>query len=218
MDNTSINPRSFIPAIVVSGALTIMVIAFYAAAAKRTGTIVLPGGITYLGPTPTTQQHPPKNTAGKIPVPETAPWTQRKGTIFPYTLLIPESLNLGVFPNDPYDAITVFYEGTDANANIFFRVENLITLKKQRYQGNLKGYASDWWKDYAWSGVSDVTPFTNSQGLNGYRAKYLDKNGNTPYEHVFFAVPGRNDLVIWISGKLFEQSVFDRIVDSVSWN
>jgi len=212
----STNPRALIPAVIVSIVLTIIVVVSYVAAARRQGTVVLPGGITYLGPTPTIQQKP-QQTAGKIPVPGNAQWTEREGTTFPYRMMVPQTLNLGVFPNDLYDAITVFYEGTDSNANIFFRIENLVTLKKKSYQGKLKEYATDWWKDYTWSGVSEVTPFTNSQGLTGYRAKYLDRDGNTPYEHVFFAVPNRNELIIWMSGKLFEQFVFDRIVDSVSW-
>lgn len=96
-------------------------------------------------------------------------------------------------------------------------MENLTTLKKQQYIGKTKEYANDWWKDYAWKNVSSVTTFTNSHGLAGYRAAYTNDEGTIPYEHVFFEVPGNNNLVIWVSGKLFSDDVFSKLVDSVSW-
>lgn len=216
MDEHPTSPRALIPAVVISGILILLVVISYIAASRRQGTIVLPGGTTYLGPSPTTTPDPQKNT-GKITVPVGTAWKEQKGAVFPYRLMLPQSLALGVFPNDPYDAITVFIDGTDAGSNIFFRVENLTTLKKESYKGNLRGYATDWWKDYAWKGVASVSPLTNSQGLSGFRATYKNEQGQTPYDHVFLEVPGNTNLVIWISGKLFTTEVFDKIVDSVSW-
>lgn len=217
MEDT-VHPRVFVFSIIIGALLLLLVIGAFVQAKNRTGTIVLPGGSTYLGPTPT-QQHttvtPPAS--GKITIPSDAAWTERTGVQFPYTFTYPDTLSLGVFPNDPYDAVTIFHPGTDANANIFFRVENLTTLNKSEYAGKTEAYAKVWWKDYAWKNVSSVSAFTNKNGLKGYRALYVNDLGKSPYEHVFFEVPNNPNLVIWISGKLFDTSVFNRLVDSVNW-
>lgn len=210
------NPRLIVPALVVSGILFLAVIAAFVTTKNRTGTIVLPGGVTYLGPTPT--KAPTPGTPGTtIPVPENATWEERKGTRYPYTFSYPSTLSLGMFPDDPFDAVTVFYEGTDANANIFFRIEDKTTQQRLPKTATLKEYATDWWQDYTWKGVSAVTPITTAKGLSGFRASYIDTQGNTPYDHVFLSVPGNPNLVIWVSGRLFTPSVFTRIVDSITW-
>ena len=211
------SPNILVPAAIISSILLIVVIGAFLSAKDRTGTIVLPGGNTYLGPTPTAIPVPPVS-GDIIPVPKDVSWIERKGAVYPFTFSHPASLSLGVFPNDPYDAVTVFHPGTDANANIFIRVEDLTKLKKNQYIGKPKEYASDWWKDYSWKGVAEVSIFTNAAGLTGYRAKYLNDEGLTPYDHIFFAVPNKPNLIIWMSGRLFEPAVFSRMVDSVSWS
>jgi len=218
MDETP-HPNVILPAIVVSLLLFAGVFWAYQSAKNSTSHIVLPGGITYVGPTPTTgtPDSRKQETEGKIPIPPDTKLVERKGVLFPYSFFYPETLSLGVFPNDPYDGITVFYPGTDANTNIFFRVENLTKLGKRAYIGKPMEYANTWWKDYAWKGVSKVTTFTNKNGLTGYRASYVNDKGETPYDHVFFEVPKRNDLIIWISGKLFAPAVFNQLIDTVKW-
>lgn len=192
-------------ALLLSVLLSALVLYSFQKTAKQTGTIVLPGGITYLGQTPT-------------PSPSQTTWVLYKGKSLPYSVSLPASLSLGWFPSDPYDAITAFIPNTDSNANIFFRVEDLTAQKKQAAIGNLKQYATDWWKDYAWKGVSSVTAITTKSGLHGYRASYLAQNGSVPYDHVFLAVPEDTNRVIWVSGKLFTGDQFSAIVDSITWN
>ena len=209
--------RMLIPAMVISAVLFAGAFMAFKSSQSQPGTIVLPGGITYLGPTPTTKPPAPLVIDGKIPVPADATWTERNGALFPYSFSYPETLSLGVFPDDPFDAVTVFYPGTDSNANIFFRVDTLTKLNKKQFIGKPSEYANTWWKEYAWKGVTSVTAFTNSRGLSGYRAKYKNEQGVTPYDHVFFEVPGSPDLIIWLSGRIFTPETFDRLVDSVSW-
>jgi hypothetical protein len=215
-----IHPKTLVPAIVVAGIILAFVVIAYQWSKSRPSSIVLPGGITYLGPTPTVliPQPTQKPFDGKIAVEPNATWAERKGKIFPYTFLFPGSIALGEFPSDPYDSVTLFYPGTDANSNIFFRVEDLNKLNKKQYVGNLKSYAQDWWKDYNWTGVASISALTTQKGLSGYRASYTDSKGETSYDHVFLAVPNRADLVIWASQKLFSTSVFNRFVESISWN
>lgn len=164
-------------------------------AKNRPGEIVLPGGITYLGPSPT--------------------HTQLKtliGQMYPYSFTYPANLSLGFFPNDPTDGVTIFKDGTDAGANLFFRVE---PCKESPCEA--REHASSWWKQYNWKGLKTLTDFTNSTGLKGYRAVYIATDGTTPYEHVFFEIPNIDDKIIWISGKLFTKEVFDKLVDSMEW-
>lgn len=210
-----------LPAIIISIVLFAGVYFAFQSSKSHQGTIVLPGGITYLGPTPTekqTTETPATEGGSPIPVSKDTPWSQRRGATFPYTFSYPESLSLGTFPDDPYDSLTLFYPGTDANANIFFRVDDLTKLNKKQYLGKIEEYAKNWWKEYNWKGVESVTAFTNSKGLKGYRAKYLNDQNNTPYDHVFFEIPASDNLAIWLSGKLFSREVFDRMADSVAWN
>lgn len=193
--------RALFPALGVGILLLISVFAVFEFSKPRASQIILPGGITYLGPSPST---PSTHSS-----PSSQTWSTQTGKIFPYSFSYPSSLSLGVFPNDPTDGVTLFQKGTEASANLFFRVEKL--------DGKPMEHAQNWWKQYAWNGVESVTAFTNSKGLKGYRAKYLDATGNTPYDHVFFEIPDHKDLMIWLSGKLFSQEVFDTIVDSVDW-
>jgi len=181
----------------------------------RTGAIVLPGGITYLGPSPTVKETRDKRqeTGGKISVPADATWATQTGKKYPYSFLYPSPLSLGVFPDDPFDAVTIFWGDTNPQENLLLRVETIKDKKKSK-----KDYVLDWWKDYTWKGVADISEFTNSKGLKGYRAKYLDSSGSSPFDHVFLEIPGRPELVIWMSGKMLPQGVFDKIVDSVTWS
>lgn len=190
-------------------------VAAYRYAKNRIGSIVLPGGITYLGPV---SEQKPKE-PGRFTIAADTPWAEYRGLVYPYTFSYPATLPLGVFPNDPLDAVTIFWGGNDARLNLILRVENLNTIPnvKQYVNSSKRKYSEDWWKQYNWTGVGSITEFTNARGLKGYRAKYLDGNGQTPFDNIFFEVPGHNDLVIWMSGSLLDQAVFDRIVDSVAW-
>ncbi|OGG14485.1 hypothetical protein A2875_02080 [Candidatus Gottesmanbacteria bacterium RIFCSPHIGHO2_01_FULL_46_14] len=181
--------------------LTIGTIVAFESAKRRTPTIVLPGGITYLGPSPLA-----------APVPPADEWVTYQGKLFPYSFSYPKSLSLGVFPNDPFDSVTIYWGNTNPQENLLLRVE-----KRSPAATPIIEYARDWWKQYNWSGVKSVEQFKNSKGLTGYRAKYIDSTGKTPYDNIFFEVPGKPELVIWMSGKLLDQETFDRLIESVSW-
>lgn len=211
--------RVFLLAILMSALLLAAVFVSFKQTRTRTSTIVLPGGITYLGPTPTQSPEPRAQSSSTVVIPSDTKWLTYQGKKFPYSFEYPDSLSLGVFPNDPFDGVTIFLEGTDAQANLFFRVEDLDKLNKKEFISKPKiEYAQAWWKDYtSWKGVASVTRFTNSQGMVGYRAKYLNDQGETPYDHLFFEVQNRPDLIIWMASSLLPASVFDRLADSLTW-
>lgn len=183
--------------------LTAAAVAAYSYSASRPGSLVIPGGVTYLGPKPTAD----------------VTSAEQKGKIFPYSFSYPSTLSLGVFPGDPFDAVTIFWGNTNPQENLLLRVEDLNKIPNMKsYVGkSKKSYVENWWKQYDWKGAASVSEFTNSKGLKGYRAKYTDAGGTSPHDNIFFEIPGRPELVIWMSGKLLEQPVFDRIVDSVTW-
>lgn len=200
--------------------LTGIVFLAYQYSKPRTGAIVLPGGVTYLGPSPTdAKSDKQKAISDNIPIPADAAWTTQTGKKYPYSFLYPSTLSLGVFPDDPFDAVTIFWGDTNPQENLLLRVENLKEMngKAGYVKKPKKDYVLDWWKDYTWKGVADIMEFTNSKGLKGYRAKYIDTSGSSPFDHVFLEVPGQPELVIWLSGKMLPKEMFDRIVDSVTW-
>lgn len=184
----------------------------------RPGSIVIPAGNTYLGPS--TSPSPPPPQTGRVSVPPNDEVATQIGKVFPFSFSYPKSLSLGVFPGDPFDSVTIFWGNTNPQENLLLRVENVKDIANARpYLNKPKiEYARDWWKQYNWKGVDSVVQFTNAKGLIGYRAKYKDATGQSPFDHVFFEVPNRPELVIWMSGKLLDQATFDAIVDSVSWN
>ncbi len=209
MEETEERP-SVLPALVVGLVLFLFVILAIVSAKNRSGTVVLPGGITYLGPTPTPLPPSPQPSAA-------TEFREYTGKTYPYSFSYPATMSLGVFPNDPSDSVTAFIPGTDSSANVFFRVEQVANLENGRYVGDPEGYARNWWKSYSWKGISGIDPFTNRNGLSGYYVSYQDAAGKTPYAHAFLTVPGRKDLMIWISGRLFYPPDFKRLADSVAW-
>ena len=211
--------KTFITACAVSGTILLLIFLFHEWTKPRTSTVVLPGGITYLGPSGSpAKQIPASEGASVIPI-DTTKWKSFSGTLFPWSFSYPESLNLGVFPGDLYDAVTIFWGNTNSQENVFFRVENLKTMKDTApfIEKPKEEYVRWWWKQYTWKGVESVTKFITSQGLAAYRAKYKDGTGNAPYDNVFLEVPGKPELMIWMATRLLSPAVFDKIVDSVRW-
>ncbi len=208
-------------AVIIVIVLTSISVLAYVSAKNRTPTIVLPGGVTYLGPSEATQTQnaiqPTQN--GKIPIPVDAKWTTQTGKKYPYSFLFPSSLSLGIFPNDPFDAVGIFWNNLDASANLLLRVEDLRLIKdgKEYIAQSKKEYANNWWKQYGYKGVASIEEFTNSTGLKGYRAKYINEKGQTPYDNIFFEVPESPELVIWMASGLLDQNTFDKIAGSVSF-
>ncbi len=193
---------------------------------SRTPQIILPGGVTYLGPSPTGNATPPKNTetakpsaAGKIPVPDNATWSTWKGQKYPYSFSYPTSLSLGFFPNDPFDAVTVFWQNTNPSENLLLRVEDLSQNKdsKEYINKTKREYVAYWWKQYAFTGIQSVKEFTTTTGYKGYRAQFTNQSGSPTPDQIFLEIPGNPNLVVWMNQKLLDLPVFDKIVDSFLW-
>lgn len=231
-DQVVVSREAIRTGIIVLGAFVVLMVVSVASfryAKNRTPQIVLPNGLTYTGPaspnrgeptaTPPQASAPALSPDGTIPVPKDVTWTTQTGKVYPYSFSYPSVLSLGVFPGDPFDSVTIFWGSTNPQENLLLRVEDLTKIPGMgEYVGkSKKEYAGIWWKQYSWKGVTSVTEFTNNKGLKGHRATYTDSSGKSSYDNVFFEVPARPNLVIWMASKLLTPEVFDIIVDSVSW-
>jgi len=200
--------------------LIIIILVWHAWTLKRKSSIVLHSGVTYTGPTPTggvqPQSLPPKYTAASDTT-----WKVVTGTIYPYSFEAPDNLELIRFPSDPYDIFAIAYNNQPPSNNVLIGVDNLSAKDnlKQYISQSKQVYVQNWWRQFgSLSGVSSVTPFTNSKGMKGYKAKFTLQGGNpAPYEDIFFETSKKKDVVIHLSNSILEDSVFNRIVDTVSW-
>jgi hypothetical protein len=175
-----------------------LVIIHYRQISNRTGTIIIPAGKTYLGPTPTQ-------------APSTQQWQTVKGNIYPYTMRIPATLTLTTFPNDPYDMYAI--AGRDPASNVLIGIDAKADPSETK-----PAYIRAWRKQFSiLTGVKSIDSFTNSKGLKGYKVKFLTAGGESPNSDVFFEVPDKPDYVIHLSNGALDPAVFADIVDSVGW-
>ncbi len=189
---------------------------------KRNSKVVLHSGVTYTGPTPEGQQNAPATTApNKFTVDQNTKWKIVSGMLYPYSFEAPENLELVRFNNDPYDIFAISWNGQRPDSNVLIGVDNLSNKDnlKQYINQSKQTYVENWWKQIgSLSGVSSITPFTNSKGMKGYRAKFLLQGGSpAPYEDIFFETSKKKDVVIHMANSVLEDKVFERIVDTVSW-
>lgn len=206
--------------------LIVFIVIQYMFMKRSPGTIVLPNGTTYLGPSgEQTQTPPPPTQESTAPEPqitekEGEEWQDVKGKTYPYTFSAPESMKLVTFPNDAYDIYAIDCCNILPQSNVLIGVDNLEknAEKKQYISSPKKVYVQEWWKQFAGlKGVGSLVEFTNSKGLKGYRAKYVNAQNQSPNEDVFFEVSGSPQYVIHLARGVMDQALFDKIIDSVGW-
>lgn len=196
------------------------VYAAYRYSQKQAGNIVLPGGVTYLGPSP----NPP--TGGQPP---TAPlrftaasdvsWLKQSGKIYPYTFSYPSTLQIVVFPDDLSDKIAIAWGNIPPEYNILLNIEFIKSRDPKYFDLPKIEYVRNWYKFFSGlKGAKKVEPFTNTNGLKGYKASYINLSDQTPNTNVFFEVPGDPNLMILLANGILDPQIFDRIVDSLSFN
>jgi len=186
----------------------------YIAQSSTTGK---PNGVIYLGPS--NEQKTPTAPLRFAIAPNTS-WMTYKGKIYPFTFSYPATLTLVTFVNDPTDAVAISWGNIPPQLNVLLTVDSLSSnLTMNPYINRPKiEYVQNWWKQYSGlKSVATVVEFTNSLGMRGYKAKYVNYAGETPNDNIFFEVPGRTDLIVMLANGILDPSVFDRIVDSLSW-
>lgn len=211
-------------AVVAVVVLTGITIGAYNYAKKRSSTVVLPGGTTYLGPSQEQAAAPPQANPGpsKFTIDPNTPWKTVSGNYYPFSFSYPETLVLVIFPNDKTDSVAVSFNNIPAQQNLIFRAVdiNIIEPDLKEYINKPKiEYVKNWWKQYSGlKGAKSIDQFVNAKGMTGYKALYITQGGDTPNMDVFFEIPNKPNMMIWFSRSILDQTVFDRIIDSFYWD
>lgn len=190
--------KTSVAAIIIAVVMTAIVFIHYRQISGRSGTIIIPAGNTYLGPTPT-------------PVADNTVWRTVKGNLYPYIFTAPASISLVTFPNDPYDMYAL--SGSDPSSNVLIGIDTKANPSQTK-----QVYIQNWWKQFSsLAGVKSIEPFTNSKGLNGYNVKFLNSANESPNLDIFFEIADNPQYVIHLSNGILDPDVFAKIVDSVGW-
>jgi hypothetical protein len=202
--------------------LTLITVGAYQMAKKRAPVIVLPGGVTYLGPTATPAPVPTAPVQSKFTAADDVAWNTYKGKKQPFTFSYPSTLKLVTFPDDVTESVAFSFNNINPGSNIMFRLSIIkqIEPKMAEYIDKPKiEYVKNWWTQYpgGLKGVGSITEFTNSRGMKGYKAKYKNHADQTPNDDVFFEIPGHNDYMVRFGNGLLDTGIFNRIVDSFYW-
>lgn len=208
------DPSSYMKVAGIAIAITLfctgLVLIHYLRISGRRGTIVIPAGNTYLGPQPKADQ--PLADTPQTPI-QNEPSKTYRGRIYGYSFSAPQSIRVTTLPDDTYDMYALAEPGTDPGSNVLIGLDPKADPKQDK-----RTYVQDWWKQFGGlKGVTGIEQFTNSQGLTGYKAKFINSAGATPNLDVFFEVPGHPAYVIHLASGPLDEAVFAAIVDSVSW-
>jgi hypothetical protein len=201
--------------------LILLVILQHNLSFQKSGTIILPAGGTYLGPTsaPATEAPVaviPTSTVPVVPAKRDASWVTMKGNKYPYSFQVPSTVKLVPLSKDQYDIYAISVNNQPPDSNVLIGVDDLRrTDALKRYISiSKRTYVEEWWKQFGGlKGVVTITEFTNSQGTKGYRAKYIGSST----DDVFFEVKEPH-FVIHLSSGVLDKAVFDAVSDSVAWN
>lgn len=191
-------------AVSISATLILLIILQHNLAFGKTSTIVLPAGGTYLGPSSTPDS---RNQGASIP-------GIVRGQKYPYSFKTEKSVKL-VALGGAFDIYALSINNQPPENNVLIGVDDLgRTAELKPYvKGSKRTYVENWWKQFgALKGVASISEFTNSKGLKGYKAKYM--NGSDA--DVFFEAPDPRFVIHLANGPL-DKKIFDAIVDSVTW-
>lgn len=201
--------NTLVIAVGISTTLILLVMLQHNLSFQKTGTIVLPAGGTYLGPPSISPSSPP------LPSLPSSGFTTMKGRKYPYSFEAPATIKFVTFPNDAFDIYAISLPDQPPENNVLIGVDNLNRTDdlKQYIKGNKRAYVENWWKQFgALKGVISITEFTNSKGLKGYKAKFV--NGSS--DDIFFETSNPDNVIHLANGPL-DKKIFNAIVDSVAW-
>jgi hypothetical protein len=188
---------------------------------QSSSNIILPNGTTYVGPSPTpgVKQPQPTSSPQKFKVDTTVDWKPQKGKIYPFSFSYPSTLPLVVFTDDATDSVAIAWGNIPPQQNILLNIEFIDKRDPKLVKETKLDYVKNWFKFFTGlKGVANVTPFTNTNGMKGYKAIYINTVDATPNVDVFFEIPNQPTRMLHMANGILETNLFDRIVDSVKWN
>lgn len=195
------------------------VYAAYRYSQRQGSGIVLPGGVTYLGPSPKADITQPPTAPVRFTTASNVDWKVFAGKTYPYSFSYPSTLPLVIFPNDPTDSVAIAWGNIPPQQNLLLNLE-FIDKRDPKLVGLPKiEYVKNWYKFFSGlRGVAKVEPFTNTSGLKGYKASYLNWANQAPNVDVFFEIPANSTTLIHLANGILDPNIFDRILDSLKWN
>lgn len=207
--------KIFLGIILGTAGLAAVIYGGYYYSQKKGFKLTLPTGGGYTG-----QQSPAVDNPPTAPVRFTAPpdtnWLTYIGRTYNYSFAFPETLTLQGFI-DPPDAVGIIWGNLDPKLNLLLDIQSIKALTPQ-YVGKTEQFVNDWWKFYSGlKGVKSVTKFTNTNGLNGYKAIFIDKSDQSPNVDIFLEIPKNPNLIIHLANGILDPTIFDRIVDSLKY-
>lgn len=184
---------------------------------SKSNDLVLPGGVTYLGPTEEASTQPPTAPLRFTIDPSTS-WRIQEGRIYSYSFSFPETLALVVFPGDETDSVAIEWGNIPPQLNILANIE-FVEQRDPAYVNQPKmEFVKNWFRFFSGlKGVDKVEPFTNTNGLKGYKAYYINHSDQTPNVDVFFEIPEQEDKLLHFANGVLDPKIFDRMIDSVKW-
>lgn len=195
------------------------VYAAYRYSQKQASNIVLPGGVTYLGPSPNpASAEQPPTAPLRFTASSDVTWDVYTGKIYSYSFSYPSTLPLAVFPGDVSESVAITWGNIPPQQNILFNIE-FIDKRDTSFLSRPKiEYVKNWYKFFSGlKGIAKVERFTNTNGLKGYKASYINYADATPNVDVFFEVPTQPNIMIHLANGILDPVIFDRILDTLKW-
>ncbi len=208
---------------VIAGVILACIALFitYRFSLQSSSNIILPNGTTYLGPSPKTEEKQPSPVSPlvKFTVDTAVDWKPQKGKIYPFSFSYPSTLPLVVFTDDATDSVAIAWGNIPPQNNLLLNMEFIDKRDPKLVKETKLDYVKNWYKFFSGlKGVANVIPFTNTNGMKGYKASYINTADSTPNVDVFFEIPNQPTLMLHMANGILETNLFDRIVDSVKWN
>lgn len=146
-------------------------------------------------------------------------WNVKAGYVYPYSFSYPSTMVIVIFPNDITDKVALVWADVPPQRNIIFNMELLDKLAPEYVNQPKMEYVKNWWKSFSGlKGVSKIETFTNTGGLKGYKAWYINTVDQTPNVDIFFEVPKHPEVMMHMANGLIDPTIFDRMVDSLKWS
>ncbi len=189
---------------------------------KGKASVVFPAGINYTGTenqqAPVTANRPIYDYAKYAN--NDAGWITYNSLQKQYSFKHPVEMVTLVFPGDTADMATFDVADVPAQFNIMSLIET-ISERDPKYVGKPQEFVSNYWHFFGGlKGLSSIEPYSNKEGLKGFKAIYMNKSGTTSSENYFFVIPGDTNRMIHFSNVFPKtpeaQQVFMKILDSVS--
>lgn len=217
--------RQDINKLIIASVITVILIAIaisvsYFHSQQARSEIVLPGGITYLGPStvPSVSDLAGNNPEKKFTTSSDTSWDTHTGLTYPYSFSYPSTLKLVVFPSDPNDSVAFDWNGIPVEQNILLNIEKVNARFPELVDKPKSEYVKVWYTSFpGLKSLGKMEEFTTPTGLKGYKAWYTNTSGEMPNVDIFLEVPTDKNLLIHLANGRLEDNVFNQIVDSVRW-